>query len=232
MEILSNFFGHIMRWIYESLSTLGNEPHFISYFAMTVLAMSVIGRLISMPMTYKMAKTARETQKIQPQLEELKKKYGYDERILQQKTMEFYKEHNLSMAGCSSCLPLIIQMVIVIALLGVMRSPGTYLFGDESKMELIAKNFFWVKNLLLPDYWFGIPLIYAVSQFLVMKLNPTSQQNQVGGMNTMMYTMPVVFYFISLKWASAVLLYWAFGNILELLVRLGMKAAMSKKKAA
>lgn len=218
-----------MRWIYESLSSLEIDFQYISVFALTVLAMSVLNRLITFPLTMKQANNSKKMQSFQPKLAELEKKYAYDERILQQKKMEFYKENNLSQVGCASCLPMVIQLIAVLGLMGVMRNPELYLFDDASMLDTISKNFFWISDLTKPDVWYGLPLIYTASMILVTKFNPASKQSEATGMGSMMYIMPIAFFFLTIRWASAVVLYWTFGNILELIIR-GILALVTKKE--
>lgn len=224
-----------MRWIYETVSGIGTEPEMVSYFTITLMLMAVLSKLISMPLTFKTTKNAKKTQDLQPELEKLQKKYGYDERILQQKTMEFYKENNVGSAGCSSCLPMIIQLIVIIAIYNVIRNPQLYLFDNAEHFASISKNFLWIQDLTVPDpYFFGLPLINAVLQFVIQRMNPaTKQQNDAmgGSMGMMMLIMPVIIFFLSMQWPAALLLYWSFGNILELIVRLIMMVSMKDEKA-
>lgn len=236
MQLLYNFFGTIMRWIYETVIQIGGEPESVSYFAITLMLMAVVSKIISMPLTYKTTQNAKKTQDLQPKLEQLKKKYGYDERILQQKTMEFYRDNNVNAAGCSSCLPLIIQLVVILGLFGVVRNPELYIFDNAAQFDEIAKNFLWISDLTLPDpYFFGLPLLNALLQLVVQRMNPaTKQQSQAAGGNTMAmmtYIMPIMIFFISVNWASALLLYWTFGNVLEVVVRSIMMVFMKRKPA-
>lgn len=224
-----------MRWIYETVVQIGSEPRLVSYFAITLMLMAVVSKLISMPLTYKTTQNAKKTQDLQPKLEALKKKYGYDERILQQKTMEFYRENNVSAAGCSSCLPLIIQMIVILGLFGVVRNPELYIFDNAAQFDEIAKNFLWISDLTLPDpLFYGLPLLNALLQLVVQRMNPAmKQQSQATGgtMAMMTYIMPIMIFFISVKWASALLLYWTFGNVLEVVVRSVMMLFMKRKPA-
>ncbi|MDY3051908.1 MAG: YidC/Oxa1 family membrane protein insertase [Ndongobacter sp.] len=227
-----------MRWLYETVVSFGSEPGSVSFFAITIILMAVVSKILTFPLTLKQAQASKKMAQINPQLEELKKKYGYDERILQQKTMEFYKENNVSQAGCSSCLPLLIQVVIIMALFGVLRNPEMYLFDDPNRFQMIAKNFFWISDLSLKDpFWFALPLFNSLSQILVSKMNPQMQQSQAAGgsaasqMKMMTYLMPVMFFFMFVNFASALLLYWAFGNLLEIVVRLIMRLFTRKAVA-
>lgn len=226
MEFLYNIFGSFMKAVYQMLTGIGSEPSSISYFAMTIMAMAVLSKLLTLPLTIKQGKASQKMQQIRPQLEEIKRKYGYDERIMQQKTMEFYKENNVSQVGCSSCLPLIIQLIIIIALFQVLRNPENYLFDNAQEFQKISKNFFWIQDLSKADpYFYALPLFNGLSQFVTQWLSPSTQQQAAAAGNSMMmmmYIMPVMIFFLSLNWASALLLYWAFGNLLEIIVRGGM----------
>lgn len=238
MQFLTNIFGQIMRFTYETVIGFGSEPQSVSYFAFMILIMGLISKLLTMPLMFKMAQSSKKMQELQPKMDQLKNKYGYDERILQQKTMEFYKENHISQAGCSSCLPLIIQLVIMIALFNVIREPGKYMFDNAAQFAEIHKNFFWIADLSKPDpLFYGLPLLNAILQFAVSFLNPAmnQQQNAPGGgsMKMMTYMMPIMFFFISLRWQSALILYWVTGNVVEVLYRGITKlvvSSSSKKK--
>lgn len=220
---ISDLFGWLMSFFYNSIAGAIQEPQQISYFALTMLAMAIVSKIITIPLMAQSMKSSEKMQQVQPKLEELRKKYGYDERILQQKTQEFYKENGVSMTGCSSCLPMIIQLVLIIALFQVLREPAKYLAGSVENFNSIHRNFFWINDLLQADplAWFGLPLLNAVLQMAIQFVSPQrKQQQQMGnGMNTTMMLMPVMFYFLSINWASGLLLYWIFGNIIELIYR-------------
>ena len=234
MSFINNFFGVIMRFFYENLQHLGTEPAQLSFFAMAILAMALISKLFTIPLTYQSSKSSAKMQEFQPEIQKLKEKYGYDERILQQKTMEFYKENNISMAGCSSCLPMLIQLVLIVALFNVLQEPSRYIFDNPSTFDHIQKNFFWVQDLSKADplKWVGLPLLNMITTFAVTFLNPTtrmSKDNPAASSMAMMKFMPVLFYFMSVSWASGLLLYWTGGNILEILFR-GISALFVKSK--
>lgn len=208
----------------------------LSHYAMAIMLMAILAKILTMPLTFKSAKAAQKMSAVQPELEELKKKFGYDERILQQKTMEYYKENNINQMGCSSCLPQIVNLIIILALFGVMRNPELYIFDDPNKINEIQRNFLWIPDLVQKDpYWFGLPLINTVSQILMTKLNPATQQSAAAGGQTaqsmmiMQYGMPIMFFFLFLNFASGLLLYWAFGNIIEIVIRLIMRVFLRNK---
>ena len=236
MSSISKIFGSIMRFFYETLQGKGAEPEMISFFAISILLMAVVSKLITIPLTYQSTKNSAKMKDFQPQLEKLKEKYGYDERILQQKTMEFYKENNLSAAGCSSCLPMVIQLVLIVALFAVLKEPGKFIFDNPDQFNHIQKNFFWIQDLSQADplKWFGLPLINMVTTYASTFLNPAmkmQKDNPAGGSAAMLKFMPLIFYFMSISWSAGLILYWAFGNLLEVIFRLISGAILSKRPA-
>ncbi len=222
MSFISELFGQLMKWIYMNFVSLGSEPAQVSYLAMTLITMALVSKIITIPLTWKSTQVSEQMQKMQPELDKIKEKYSYDERVLQQKTQEYYKEHNLTMAGCSGCLPMVIQFVLIIALFYVIQKPGKYMFEDPAAIDRIQKNFFWIPNLTQadPKAWFGIPLVNMVTQLGVTLLNPQMKQQEQAGMSTsFLKYMPIMFYVITIKWSAGLLLYWAMGNIFEILFR-------------
>lgn len=230
-EAISNFFGFIMRWAYNLFSSAGSEPELFSYFAMCLLFMALINKLISIPLMAKQTNSAKKIQDLQPQLQELEKKYGYDERILQQKQMEFYQEHNMGMGGCTSCLPMIIQIILLFAIFAVIRDPAKHMFDSMEQFEAIRKNFLWIPDLTKPDplKFVGLPLISAALQFLssrmMAKTNP-----QMGQMKAMSLIMPLIIYFMSIRWPAALVLYWTFNYIIDIIWRLISRFVIKKDK--
>lgn len=234
LQPFSNLFGWLMSFIYNFISSNFSEPENISFFAITMIAMALISRMITIPLMAQTTKSSQKMSALQPKMAELQKKYGYDERIMQMKIQELYREEGVSMMGCSSCLPSIVQLVLIFALFEVLRNPQVYLGDSVTNFEAIRKNFFWIDNLLGADplRWVGLPLLNMLLQLAVMYLNPQrKQQEQMGrGMSMSLMIMPIFFYFISINWASGLLLYWVFGSIFDLVYR-GIVKLISMNRA-
>lgn len=125
-----------MGWIIEQIYNL------VSNYGLAIILFTIIIKLILLPLNVKSQKSMKKQQKIQPILAELQQKYANDQEKLQKEMMKLYKDNNVSMAG--GCLPLLIQMPILIGLYSVIRRPITYLAGvtlDQFKNnpDIIAK---------------------------------------------------------------------------------------------
>jgi len=81
-----------------------------------------------------------ETQRIQPLMQEIQRKYKSDKEKMNQELMKLYKEHNVNPMG--GCLPLLIQMPILILFFQVLREFEYYI----PNTNVIDGGFLWIKN--------------------------------------------------------------------------------------
>ena len=89
--------------------------HFLfNNFGLTIIILTLIIRLILLPLTLKQLRATKNMQMLQPKLVELQKKYAKDKQRLAQEQMQLYKESGVNPVGCA--VPLLIQFPIWIAL--------------------------------------------------------------------------------------------------------------------
>ena len=91
-------------------------------WGLAIIGLTIIVRLILFPLTWKQYKSAQQMQLIQPQVKELQKKYKNDRGKLQEETMKLYSEHRVN--PFASCLPLILQLPVFIALYAAIKGLG------------------------------------------------------------------------------------------------------------
>jgi YidC/Oxa1 family membrane protein insertase len=87
-------------------------------WALSIVSLTVLIRILLIPLFVKQIKSSRAMQLLQPKVRELQKKHGHDREKLGQETMKLYKEHNAN--PLASCLPLLLQSPIFIALFRVL----------------------------------------------------------------------------------------------------------------
>jgi YidC/Oxa1 family membrane protein insertase len=87
-------------------------------WALSIISLTILIRVALIPLFVKQIKSSRAMQLLQPKVRELQKKYGHDREKLGQETMKLYKEHNAN--PLASCLPLLLQSPIFIALFRVL----------------------------------------------------------------------------------------------------------------
>lgn len=115
MSSISNLFGYILNFIYGVVQNYG----------LAIIIFSVLLKLILLPLSIKQQKTMKKTAKIQIKVKELQEKYKNDQMRMNQEMMDLYKKENMS--PFSGCLSSIIQIVLLFAMFGLVRSPLTYM---------------------------------------------------------------------------------------------------------
>jgi len=168
-------------------------------YGLAIIGITILIKLILLPLTLKQDKSMKSMKKIQPELETLKEKYKNDPQTLNQKTIELYKIHKVNPAA--GCLPILLQMPILFALFGVLRKTG------EGAVIAGGATFLWL-NLSQPDPYYLLPLLNGGVSYFQQKLMSQSQGAANPQMKMMTYMFPVMMIFISYKMPSGLQLYW------------------------
>ena len=126
MGFLGDIGGLIMTPLYYAISAVlvawhcgpqprsGMDPDGGGTWVLSIIGLTLVVRALLIPLFVKQIKSSRNMQLIQPKVKELQKKYGHDRERLAQETMKLYKESGTN--PFSSCLPILIQMPIFLAL--------------------------------------------------------------------------------------------------------------------
>ena len=134
------FITRPLGWIIEQIYNL------VANYGLAIIIFTVIVKLILLPLNIKSQKAMRKQQKIQPILQELQKKYANDQEKLQKEMMKLYKENNVSMTG--GCLPMLIQMPILIGLYQVIQKPLSYLMGVDWMAEDVINKVYMLRDTM------------------------------------------------------------------------------------
>jgi YidC/Oxa1 family membrane protein insertase len=89
-------------------------------WGMSIVAMTVVVRLAILPLTIKGIRSMNALRELQPQMKEIQEKYKADKQRQQQEMMKFYRENKINPLG--SCLPLLLQIPVFLALFYLLRS--------------------------------------------------------------------------------------------------------------
>lgn len=192
-----------------------------------ILIITLIMKLVLYPLTNKSIRAQRSLTALQPKMEALKKEYKDDQQKLAQETMKLYKEHKVNPLG--SCLPLLIQLPIFIALYKVfnagLRGEDLNLLysfvHNPGALSPISAGFL---NLVTPNIILAV--LAGVAQFLQAKSMTRKSPPKTAGsggkdedmmamMNKqMLYVMPVLTVVIGTRLPGGLSLYWFFSTIL------------------
>jgi len=131
--------------LWSSLVELFDEILKFSYgfthnYGISIILMTILIRLILYPLMQKQMVSMREMQKIQPLMKEVQERYKNNKEKLNQELMKLYKEHKVNPMG--GCLPLLIQMPILILLFQVLRA---FDYKDKLTGDIVG-GFLWIHN--------------------------------------------------------------------------------------
>ena len=136
MAFLRNLMGSVLKFIYEGVATiLPNEPSSISYLAISIIIISIIFKVVMFPIFLSSIKNQKIQAKFAKEQQKIREKYKHDPQAMNLKLMEFNKEHGIKQLG--GCLPMIFNLILVLAMFAVMREPLLYIFGDAICQHLI-----------------------------------------------------------------------------------------------
>ena len=107
-----------LGWILRLCSQLTGN------YGVAVIIFTIIIKAVLMPLTLKQQRSMLRMQKVQPLMNDLQKKYGNDKDKLNQEMMKLYKKYDVNPA--SGCLPMLIQLPILMMLYWVVKKPVVY----------------------------------------------------------------------------------------------------------
>src|SRR4051794_26116997 len=110
----------LVAWHWMLSNILQMDPDGGATWVLSIIGLTLTVRAALIPLFVKQIKSSRNMQLIQPKVKELQKKYGHDRERLAQETMKLYKETGTN--PFASCLPLILQMPIFLALFHLLRN--------------------------------------------------------------------------------------------------------------
>lgn len=190
-----------------------------------IIALTVLIRLILLPSSLKTLVQQRRMRALQPKIDALKEKHGDDKAAHSKATLELYASEKINPLG--SCLPMLLQLPILLVLYqvfihGLKVEEYRLLYPFTPHMDSINTHWFGL-DLTKPEQWV-LPILAAGLQYVQAKqmgqLTPqpaptTNANGQVAPTDIsqamtkqMLYFMPLMTYFITLRLPAALGLYW------------------------
>ena len=219
LQPIADLIIKVMDALYQVTVAIG----FPSY-ALAIILISILLKLLLYPLMQKQMKSTMNMQEVQPKLEYVQKKYKNNPEKMNEEVMKLYKEYDINpMAGC---LPLLIQMPILIGLFMALRQ---YNFNPIEHAQ-----FFWVPNLGLADPLHILPVLVALTMYAQQKvtMSATGGNEQTAQMmKTMLYMMPAMMLFVCWSMPAGLCLYWAFFSVLSIIQQYFMNKQKKKEMA-
>jgi len=190
---------------------------FLRSWGLAIVALTLLVKAALFPLSFKMFRSMKKMQELQPKMTALKAKFKGDNQALQQATMGLYKEHKINpMAGC---LPMVVQIPVFFALYKVLYNA----------IELRGAGFLYIPDLSLKDPYYITPILMGVTMFIQQRMTPTAGDPMQA---KMMMFMPVIMTAMFINFSSGLVLYFLFSNIMSIGEQKLFRAIGAREKAA
>ncbi len=199
----------LLKWLHALIHNWG----------WAIIVLTIIIKSVFYPLNHASARSMAKMKVIAPKLKALQEQYANDKQQLQVRMMEMYKQEKINPLG--GCLPILVQIPVFIALYWVLLSA----------VELRHAPWIgWIRDLSAPDPWYVLPVIYAITAWLQVRLSPTPIQDPVQA--KIMQIMPVAFSIMFLFFPAGLVLYWLVNNSLQIFQQWHMNRVLQKEAAA
>ncbi len=208
---LTKPFLSFLNWLYSMIGNMG----------VAILIFATVIRIALLPIATKSYESMAKIRKIQPKLLNLQEKFKSDKQRLQIETMQLYKREKVNPAA--GCLPMLLQIPVFYALYKVL---------SVSINMRQAPFFGWIHDLSMPDPssiftlcglipWpvpsiinIGIwPVLMGITMVIQQKMNPAPTDPTQA---RIMKWLPIIFTFMLGGFASGLVIYWTWSNILSI----------------
>ena len=205
-SVIASFLLAVMKLFYKLV-----PPH---NWGIAIILLTLSVKLVTFPLQHKSMKSMQEMSRIQPLLDELKKKYAGDQQRMNAAQMELFKEHGVNPMG--SCLPLLIQMPVWFALYSAL----------QNSVELYNSVFIpgWLEDLTAKDPYYVLPVAMGITMLVTQILTPTPTSNP--SQKYIGYAMSGFFSLLMLSLPSGLTLYIFTNNLLSILQQIYLRRTM------
>lgn len=226
-------FRWINTWIVIPVFTILGK--WISNYGIIILLLTIFIKILLFPFTYKSYISQAKMRVLAPEIKAINDKWPGNDNAMkrQQETMALYSRAGAS--PFSGCLPLLLQMPILIAMFNFF----------PSAIELRGQSFLWAHDLSAPDTIFTLPfnipfygnqvslfcLLMTVVNVVYMHLSMQSQpNNSMPGMKVMQYMMPLMFLFFFNDYASGLSYYYLVSLLITIIQTWIFRRVIDEKK--
>jgi len=203
-----------LRFLYE---------HGIGNWGWSIILITLIFNLLMLPTRMMMMKSSLKMARIQPKVEALKKRYAHlkmndpKRAEMNAEMMGLYKTEGVNMYG--GCLPMLLQMPLFFALYRLLANV----------IELRQAQWGWLTDLSLTDPYYILPAVIIICMFVTQLITPAPGMDP-SQRRMMAFMMPVIMGFSLAHFPSGLAIYWATGNVVNLLIQLGINQSSLGKE--
>ena len=191
----------ILEWLHTSAGLS---------WAFAIIALTLMVRIVIVPLTIKQIRSMQKLQVVAPELKAIQAKYKHDKKRQQEEIMNFYRENKVNPAA--SCLPVVLQIPVFIALFFVLRDFEDEVFPRYPNSDLSFLGLVPSITDSISSHWSGYLLLvlYVASQLASTLLMSTTMDRT---QRAIFIALPFVFVFFILGFPMGLMLYWVTTNL-------------------
>ena len=178
MGILATPLGWLLTQLYS----------FIGNYGICLIIVTLVVKIALYPVYKKQILSTAGMADMQPKIQELQRKYANNKEVLNEKMAELYKEEGFN--PMSGCLPMIVQMIVIMGLFALLRNPMIYI-ADESMYFAIHEPF-----------------------------NPNQMAGGNFMTNMMKYFFPIMIVWLARSYPSGLAIYWFMSQFIQIFFNL------------
>jgi YidC/Oxa1 family membrane protein insertase len=186
-------------------------------WGVAIILLTVLVKLLLLPLTHRSMVSMEAMKKLQPRVDEIRKKYADDRERQNTEMMKVYQENKVNPLG--GCLPMVIQMPVWIALFATLRN----------SYDIYQEPFFgpvW-RDLTYKDPTYLLPLALGVSMIITQRLQP--QMGDPAQAKIMTWFVPIIFTLTLFNYPAGLALYIFTNNVLSIAQQYGLRKWLAKK---
>ena len=205
-------------------------------WGMAIILLTIVFRLLIMPLMFSQTRSSFQMQKVQPRLKEIQERFKDDPVRMQEETQKLYADAKFNpLAGC---VPMLIQMPIFIALFQVLRNIQNYLpeYDTFTFYNIVPNLLSTPAEVMEQGIGAFIPygvliVVFVGATFLPMLLQQKNNrdQQQRNQMYMMSIIMSVMMLFVSWSSPAGVLLFWGVSGVIATIAQQGYMSYLRKK---
>ncbi|HIJ64753.1 MAG TPA: membrane protein insertase YidC [Candidatus Hydrogenedentes bacterium] len=209
----------------------------IPNYGVGIILLTILVRAAMYPLTLKSMRSMKKMQLLQPEMEEIRKKYQETPQEMNKKMMELYRERGVNPLG--GCFPMLLQMPVFFAMFRMYattfelrKAPFIWWISDLSQPDRLL-YMPWMQGLPLLnmfEYLNLLPILMGVAMVLHQKIMPSSGPAQNPQQKMMMTFMPVFFSFICYNMAAGLSLYILTSTVLGMVQQKFVRPGEMKTK--
>ena len=202
------FWGPIGKGLFLGLQF--TYAHIVRNWGWAIILFTLLINLVLLPLRVQSMRAALKMQRIQPQIDAIKKKHGNPgptdgkAATMNQEIMAYQKEQGVSVLG--GCIPTLVQLPLLFAFFTMMTKV----------VELRQAHFWWLPDLSSADPYHILPIVMVLTSFAVQYFTPMPGQDPQQ-QRMMAFMMPAFSGYMTWNYASGLALYWNVGNLIMII---------------